>query len=75
VGDLDLIISRVGNLVARRELAELRRIERWARALVDAWQNGDGPDDLMQPKITAELEAAVMASAGRVQNPGQEGRS
>lgn len=74
MGDIDAIINRVGNLVARRELAELRRIERWARALVHSWQVG-GPDDLARRSITAELESAVMATGAALQVPGQEGRS
>lgn len=74
MGDIDLIIKRVGNLVARRELAELRRIERWAKALVHSWQVG-GPDDPSRSTISAELESAVMAAGGGMQVPGQEGRS
>jgi hypothetical protein len=73
VGDIDLIIKRVGNLVARRELEDLRRIDRWARALVASWQRGG--DDPRRAQISAELEAAVLAAGGGIQVPGQEGRS
>lgn len=68
MGDLDAIIKRTGNVVAQRELAELRRVERWARNLVESWQRG-GPNDLLRGTICAELEAAVMASRGLRPDP------
>lgn len=62
--DLDAIIERSLNISAKRELLELRRIAYAARALVEAWQTGGGPDNLQLPRLTAALEAAVKSALG-----------
>jgi hypothetical protein len=58
LSELDAMVRRGGNLAAAAELARLRRVQRWATALVDSWKHG-GPDDLKRGKICAELESAV----------------
>lgn len=61
--DLDAITRRSGNLTAIAELEQLRRVQRWACALVESWKHG-GPDALERGAITAELETAVDALMG-----------
>jgi hypothetical protein len=61
--DLDAILERSMNISAKRELAELRRIEHAARKLVASWREG-GPEALGRGAICAELESAVLSSLG-----------
>ncbi|MEO8211626.1 MAG: hypothetical protein ABI560_00445 [Myxococcales bacterium] len=61
--DLDAIIRRGGNPTAKAELERLRRVQRWACALVESWKHG-GPDDLQRGRISAALAAAVDALMG-----------
>jgi hypothetical protein len=64
--DLDAIVERSLNISAKRELAELRRIERAARALTERWQiEVPGPDDWDQlNELNAALASAVKSALG-----------